>query len=276
MTRNRRAWLTVVTLVALSVLAHADSDLKPNDALFSEGVAAIERGAWDDSIDRFELLADRGFSHADASYDRAIAYVRRAESHGARPGDLGRAAAALGETLLLRSDDADAAFALERVHQEIARRRARAHASAIDLRPSLGWAVVGLLSEDTWTLLSAIGSILLSLGLSVRFLTRARALDLGAVVVASLGAALFAVTASLAALSRYDRLHVHPAVVIVEEARLRDDAGAAITGSGSVVPEGAMVRVVDERGTLARVEWGTLDGWLSLGQLRLLARRAEP
>lgn len=269
-----RGLLRVAALILLSTLARADADADTNSnaALFSEGVAAIERGAWDDAIDRFELLADRGFSHPDASYDGAVAYVERARSHSARPGDLGRAAAALGETLLLRPDDMDAGFALERVHQEIARRRARAHRAEFDLRPSLGWAVVELLSEDTWAALALFGSIALSLGLSLRFLLRSSALKLSAVVVASLGGGVLFLTASLAALSRYDRLHVHPAVVIAEEARLLDDAGAAITGRGSVVPEGAMVRVVDQRGTLARVEWGTLDGWLSLGQLRLLAR----
>ena len=132
--------------------------------------------------------------------------------------------------------------------------------------------MVGLLSEDTWATLAAMGSIALSLGLSARFSLRTPALKLAAVVVASVGLALLSITGSLAALSRYDRLHAHPAVVIVEEARLLDDAGAAIIGQGTVVPEGAMVRVVEERGTLARVESGTLDGWLSLGQLRLLAR----
>jgi hypothetical protein len=272
--RRLRALLGVATLVMLSTgaPADADTDINSNAALFSEGVAAIERGAWDDAVDRFELLADRGFSHPDASYDRAVAYVERARSHAARQGDLGRAAAALGETLLLRPDDTEAGFALERVHQEIARRRARAHRSEFDLRPSLGWAVIELLSEDTWAALAAIGSIALSLGLSLRFLFRSSALKLSAVVVASLSGGMLLVTASLAALSRYDRLHAHPAVVIADEARLLDDAGAAITGPGSVVPEGAMVRVVDQRGTLARVEWGTLEGWLSLGQLRLLAR----
>jgi hypothetical protein len=261
-----------LVLFSATAIADTDAEAEPNAALFTEGIAAMNRGAWDDAIDRFELLADRGFSNANVTYDRGIAYVKRAESHGARPGDLGRAAAALAETLLLEPNDADAAFALERVHQEIARRRARSHASQVDQRPSLGWAVVGLLDEDTWALLAAIGSVALSLGLAVRFAARAAALALGAVVVASLGAALLAVTGSLAALSRYDRVHVHPAVVIVEEARLLDDNGAGITGPGSVVPEGAMVRVVDERGNLARVEWGTLDGWLSLGQLRLLTR----
>jgi hypothetical protein len=59
--------------------------------------------------------------------------------------------------------------------------------------------------------------------------------------------------------------------VIVEEARMLDENGASITGSGSVLPEGAEVEVVERRGTLARIEWGTLEGWLSLGQLRLLA-----
>lgn len=262
----------VIALFSGAALADTDADSEPNGALFTEGIAAMERGAWDDAIDRFELLADRGFSNANVTYDRGVAYVKRAESHGARPGDLGRAAAALAETLLLEPNDVDAIFALERVHQEIARRRARSHASAVDQKPSLGWAVVGLVDEDTWSLLAVIGSVALSLGLAVRFAARAAALALGAVVVASLGAGLFVVTGSLAALSRYDRVHVHPAVVIVEEARLQGDNGTGITGPGSVVPEGAMVRVVDERGNLARVEWGTLDGWLSLGQLRLLTR----
>jgi hypothetical protein len=152
------------------------------------------------------------------------------------------------------------------------RRRSRAGATQVDQKPSLGWAVVGLLTEDTWSLLSAFGSLVATLGLAVRFATTKDAVRLAGVVAASLGAIVLTVTGTLAYLARYERVHFRPAVVVVDEARLLDESGANITGPGSIVPEGAAVRVTGERGTLAHVEWGTLDGWLSFGQLRLLAR----
>ena len=37
-----------------------------------------------------EALADQGFVHPDASYDRGLAYVMRYRAVAARPGDLGR------------------------------------------------------------------------------------------------------------------------------------------------------------------------------------------
>jgi hypothetical protein len=51
-----------------------------------------------------------------------------------------------------------------------------------------------------------------------------------------------------------------------------DESGVTISGVGSVVTEGSSVLVVEQRGTRARVEWGTISGWLSLGQIRILAR----
>jgi tetratricopeptide (TPR) repeat protein len=258
-----------VALPAGAARAEDESDA----VLFSRANEALSRGAYDDAIDRFELLADRGFSHPDASYDRAIAYVRRAESNGARPGDLGRAAAALSETLELRPDDADADVALDRVRQEIVRRRARQGAKDIEPRPSLGWAIVGLAEEDTWALLALFATVAASLGLAVRFVTKASAPRLAGLVAASVGGVVLVITAAMAFLARFERLHYEPAVVIVDEARLSDENGAPITGQGSIVPEGGAVRVDERRGTRAHVEWGTLDGWLPLGQVRLLARR---
>src|SRR5262245_48884028 len=109
----------VFVLFALCLASVAHAETSSNDALFAEAVAAMEKGAWDDAIDRFELLSDRGFVNPDASYDRAFAYVRRAGTRSSRPGDLGRAAAALSETLLARPDDVAAEQALDRVRQEI-------------------------------------------------------------------------------------------------------------------------------------------------------------
>jgi hypothetical protein len=266
------ATLLAVSLLGVSITARA-AGADPDSQLFGEAVAALDKGANDDAIDRLELLADRGFSHPDASYDRAVAYVRRAQSRGAKRGDLGRAAAALAESLELRPDDAEATDALGRVRHEIARRRARSGATEVDLKPSLGWAVVGLFEEDTWALLAMIGSCVASLGIAARLASKKDALRLAGNVAASLGAVTLLVTGALTAFARYERIHYRPAVVVVEEARLHDDSGATISGPGSVVPEGASVRVTDQRGTLAHVEWGTLDGWLSLGQLRILAGR---
>jgi hypothetical protein len=261
---------TLVLAAAPAIGASADS----NEKLFADAVAALDKGALDDAIDRLELLADRGFSHPDASYDRAIAYVRRAQSRGAKRGDLGRASAALAEVLEQRPDDAEASTALGRVRHEIARRRARSGASEVDLKPSLGWAVVGLVEEDTWAILAMIGSGVASLAIALRLVSKKEAVRLGGTIAASLGAVTLLLTGALAAFARYERVHYRPAVVVVEEARLLDDNGATISGPGSLIPEGASVRVTDQKGTLAHVEWGTLDGWLSFGQLRLIAHGA--
>jgi len=93
----------VAATLAAAPPARADGD--SDVALFQGAVTALEQGAIDDAIDRFELLADRGFTHPDASYDRGIAYVRRAASRAGKRGDLGRASAALAEALTLRPDD---------------------------------------------------------------------------------------------------------------------------------------------------------------------------
>jgi hypothetical protein len=271
--RALRLVASAACLVALSTSAGlAAAQPATNDALFAEGVAALEKEAWDDAIDRFELLSDRGFVHPDASFDRALAYVRRAGTRGARPGDLGRAAAALSETLLSRPNDVAAEQALDRVRQEITRKRSQRRIAPVDQRQSLGWAVVGLLPEKTWSLLAAVGALALTIGLFLRFFLQGRAQKLAGVIAAGLGGTVLVVTGSLSYLSRHERLYRLPAVVIAEEARLLTDAGTAITGPGSVVPEGALVHVTDRNGTLVHAEWGTLDGWVSLGQLRLLVR----
>jgi hypothetical protein len=174
--------------------------------------------------------------------------------------------------LLERPGDDDARLALERVRQEITRRRARSGATEVELKPSLGWAVVSLLDENTWAIVAALGSLVTSLGLAALWLSRGPAVRLAGVVAASLGGAQLVVAGSLAAFARYDRVHHRPAVVVVEEARLLDENGATISGPGAVVPEGAAVSISDQKGTLAHVTWGTIDGWMSLGSLRVLSR----
>jgi hypothetical protein len=269
---NRALTACLAAIAVWGVAAPARSEEASNEQLFEKAAESIAAGAFDDAIDRLELLADRGFAHPDASYDRGMAYAGRGLSPNARPGDLGRAAAALAETLEFRPGDEQADAALDRVRHEILRVRAHAGAKEIDLKPSLGLAVVGLLDENTWAVLAALGSLALSIGLLVRLSSSGSRSRLAGVVAGSLGVLVLVIGTSGAAFARHARVTYRPAVVVVGEARLVDESGVTITGVGSVIPEGASVLVVEQRGTRARVEWGTIDGWLSLGQIRILAR----
>jgi hypothetical protein len=245
--------------------------------LFRQGVKAIQRGATDEAIDDFELLADRGFVHPDASFDRAVAYVDRARSHHAHPGDLGRAAAALEETLLLRPGDGQAAHALVRVREEIARRRSHEGDSPVAATPSIGRAVAGLLPEDVWAFGAALGSLLLTAGLIARRLSRRPHVILGGAISVGVGTLLLALCGGLAAAARHFRVSSRPAVVVVDQARLLDAQGRPIQQKNGVpehvaVPEGAKVHIVGHQGQLAHVEWGATHGWVPDNQLRLLVR----
>lgn len=265
------AALLAPALLAMALSSRAEPPLS-DDALFAAGVSALERGATDEAIDDFELLADRGVVHPDISYDRGVAYAKRAASHSARGGDFGRAAAGFREAVLLRPEDDAAAQALERVQHEIARRRARSGAGQIELSPSLRRILTGLLDESTWAVLAAGASLVLTLGLGARLFGKGPRLELAGVVAASLGTLALLVCGGFALLAGRERASTRHAVVIVAEAHLVDDGGATVTGPGSVLPEGASVLVLESRGTRAKVEWGTLEGWMSLGQLRLLSR----
>jgi hypothetical protein len=269
--------LTLGALFARARTAHAEPGA---DSVreFAAANQALKRGAYGEAIDTLELLADHGFVHPDASFDRAVAYVERARSSAAAPGDLGRAAAALCEVLILRPDDDAAEAGLSRIRAEISRRHAREGSAPVLARPSLGRAVTSLFDENTWALVAVSGSLLLALGLALRrFVNRTSAALAGAVGI-GLGALLLIAGASMTAGARHFRLTSSPAVIVVEEAHLLDESGKPLTQkSGAAdsvtIPEGASVYVLERRPTLDRVEWGSTEGWVSPGQLQILATR---
>lgn len=262
-----------IALVALALSATAAAAPTPEQT-FQAGLSALERGALDEAIDQLELLADRGFVHPDASFNRAVAYIERARTPAAHPGDLGRAAAALVETLELRSGDEEAELALERVQSEIARRRARAGSEPMMARPSLWRAVVGLLPERVWAVGAVLGSLALTVGIALRF-GASRRRKLGGSITASIGGLLLALCAALTFAARSQRLGSQPAVVVVPEARLQDASGAPLpaTRAAVAIPEGSYVYVLERRGPRALVEWGTTQGWVDTGQIRIVPRR---
>jgi hypothetical protein len=262
--------LSLVTALAGRAAA-ADAPEKA----FSDAAGAIERGAYDDAIDRLELLADQGFTHPDASYNRAVAYLARAQSSRGKVGDFGRAVAALAETSLLRPGDADAESALERVQAEIARRRAREGRDQVTARPSLARAVSGLANENVWDGLAAVGSLLLSAGLLVRWWSARSTWRLGANLTLAIGGVLLIIFGGLAAAARHFRSISDPGVIVVNEARMLDENGNVLSNKEAgiehdAIPEGAIVEVHERRGQLLRVEWGTTRAWVSIGQLVML------
>src|SRR6185369_5524418 len=103
----------------LFVFATSRANAETPDQAYAAALAALAKGAHNDAIDRLELLADQGVVDADASTARAAAYLARADGQAAQAGDLGRAAAALNEALLLRPNDAQAEQALDAVQAEI-------------------------------------------------------------------------------------------------------------------------------------------------------------
>jgi hypothetical protein len=245
--------------------------------LFQAAAHALDQGAISEAIDDLELLSDRGFRHPDASFDRAAAYVARARSAQARPGDLGRAAAALSETLVDRPDDDEARAALDGVRAEISRRRVRQGSDPVIARPSLLRAVIGVFSEEVWAAGAVLGALALSIGLGLRLWTRRPHIRLTGSTAASIGAIIWVSFGAATLAEAHLRRTSDPAVVVVPDARLLDEHGIPVAPQRGLestsIPEGADVYVRERRGPMVRVEWGSSLGWISSTDVRVIAAR---
>jgi hypothetical protein len=191
------------------------------------------------------------------------------------PGDLGRAVHGFEEAHDLARDPRladDAARALVTVRSEVARRRARAGEPVeVDPGRSLGRTVAGLLAEDTWAAFSIAASVILALGLFVRWLGRAGRIRVAGGIAAGVAAPALVLSMAMTLASRHDRLSLREAVLVAPSARPSDERGIPIQGA-TPLPEGARVEVVDARGLATRVRFGTIEAWVAPGALRELAR----
>jgi hypothetical protein len=292
---RRRAFeaaVAVLLMVGLSAsgVAAADDPTNPPaadtpESLFRKGVSALRDGSVNEAVEIFEALADRGFVDPDASYDRSLSYLGRVRAGTEHPGDLGRAAAALEEALLLRPDDKEAESALDLVRAEVARRRARGGATAeLESRPTLERAVVGIVSERTWSFLAAFSSLLLTLGLVLRMIAASRdddpsdqkaaaregTMHLASAIIVPLGSLCLVVFAGLAVGARQLRLTTRDGVVVTPEAHLVTEKGVLTTRGP--IPEAARVEIGEQRGALVHVRWGAVEGWTQSDAVRRLAR----
>ena len=276
----------------LPTITLAEEPPAPDTALFEKAGKALAAGEYGAAIDALESLADRGYQHPDASFDRGLAYLMRIRARAEKPGDLGRAAAAFEETLRLRPDDAEAEKSLDLVRAEVTRRRARKDNKAVDQRPTLDRLVVDLASDRAWTLASVIASCLLALGFVLRRFDRpekteereprsaeataaqkaasgpAHPLRVAGSVLVIVGTVALLVLAPIAWHARTLRLTTRPGVIVVTEAHLTDETGKA--SGGDPIPEAAAVEVGERAAGLVHVRWGATEGWLPATSVRVL------
>ncbi|HEY5957673.1 MAG TPA: hypothetical protein VIV60_14010, partial [Polyangiaceae bacterium] len=230
------ASLIASCLIALSAVGYGETaydDLSQQDrSLFDAANSALAKGAPTEAIQQLELLADHGVIHPDVSFNRAVAYALRAHSPQARPGDYGRATYALSEVLALRPDDVEAAALLERVERELSRARSRRGTPSVLAKPRLSRAIVGLLPENLWAGLSVLASIATTLGILFRFGASRPRQRLAGGITAWLSAALLALTAFGLYRAVQERNGTRRGIVVAEEARLLDAAGAPMSAKG--------------------------------------------
>ncbi|MBK8251415.1 MAG: hypothetical protein IPK82_01945 [Polyangiaceae bacterium] len=268
-----------------------------NDAaLFEKGGVALSKGEYGAAIDSLEALADRGFLHPDASYNRGLAYVMRIRSGAAKPGDFGRAAAAFEECLLLSPNDTSAEAALDAVRGEVTRRRSKKGGSTMDARPTLDRAIAALMSERAWTIASIITSIVLAIGIFFRRIDDnkldkiaekqgetikedspekpaqikgpAHPIHVAGTVMVAVSVVLLCFLVPFAWHARTLKATTKPGVIVVNEAYLTDDTGRA--KGGDPVPEAASVEVGERRGVITHIRWGAAEGWVPSTSVRVL------
>lgn len=270
MTWHPRLGLVLLTgaLVTLATSSQADDAASPREP-FRRGAEALAAGRYDDAIAELEAFADREAPHPDASFDLGAAYVLRVKSGAERPADLGRAAAAFEETLLLRPSDADARHALELVRAEIARRRARTGKAVVVATPTLDRALVGLASPRAWSALAIAFGWLLALGLWLR--RRRGTAELAGLLLAPVSGVLLAALVPITLWADHLDRHRRPAVLVAREAYLGNEDGVSL--GGDPVVEGAHLELVETRGDRAQVRYGAREGWIPSETMRVVRRR---
>jgi hypothetical protein len=269
-------WIAHGTLFAALLLLRPASAVAPesDEALFGEAVTALEREAYDDAIDRFELLGDRGVMRANLSFNRALAYLGRGLGPRAEPGDLGQAVAGIEEARLLGDERPETAVLLEELRRQIARNSAQRGKAPVLVHPELGRALVGLLAENAWAVLAMVASVLTAIGLGFRLFGRELWRRVAGPVLLSVGSLILVLSLAATSAARSYRLNSQPAVLVHDKTPLLDERGLALTKSNQVedntVPEGSLLYVLERRGQLSRVQWGSASGWVRSPHIRVL------
>lgn len=268
-----RAWarrISVLVLAGPTLCWAADTG-----ELLQTSAAQLSAGQIDAAIAELERAADEGRRHPDLSFNRGLAYARRAKSPGERAGDLGQAAAAFAETLAVRPDDVDAQRGLEDSQLSVARRNSSGKSQqGAQVSAPLGLLERALLSMSPAVLfwLSAAGSLLLCIGIVVR-LARSDLWRLVGTIAASLGALLLLPCAGLHLARQALFSQAKMAVVIASSAEVVDETGRRVPGSAQFAESTLLYVTGPERGLVRLVGVGSRQH-LRVGQVRLVSRDA--
>ncbi|MFO0661727.1 MAG: hypothetical protein U0165_18120 [Polyangiaceae bacterium] len=263
-TRARGALVAMLLAFSPASLMAADS---PADVL-RRANEACDRGALRECIEIHESFVDAGGQHPDVSFNRGLAYLARVRKGDAKPGDLGRAAAAFEETLMLRPDDLPAQQALDLIRGQVAKRAARNGGDVeVSVGPPPARALAELVSETTWAVIALVGALVLTVSLIVRRSAHG-ATQLAGNIGSAIGLALTVIMGGMTWLASHERHAAGAGVVIAPEARLLDDKGAPL--GVPALPEAARVDVLDRKGATLRVRWGQREGNVPLQQVRVL------
>ena len=210
------------------------------------------------------------------SFNRAVAYIKRAHTSRAQPGDLGRAVAALEEAITLRPSDTQAEATLERVQSELSRERSRRGAQSLLARPSIGRALVRLFPENFWALACVTASGLCTLGLLAAFLASSPRRRFVGKVVASISGAFGILSSATLFFAVQTRHEITIGVVTVSEARLRDAAGVplpvSVARDTTSIPEGALVDISRTSEGYSEILWGETKAWVKASDLQVLPK----
>lgn len=271
------AALTSSLLLLLAATLARGAYASEDDQVFNRATQALQSERYSEAIELLEQLSDRGVVRVNASHNRALAYLLRAESPKRKPGDLGQASAALREELLLDPSHSAAENALGEVSREISRQRAQRGLDPVVVEPPLSYAFVNLLPENAWAWAALLGSLALSVGLVLRTRPSDSPARLAGQIATLAGAVCLSLFGAVTFLAQQQSINLRPAVVVVAEAALLDAQGArqsakALGVDSNSIPEGAAVLVSASNGRLMEVSWGSFKAWVSSTDLRLLAQ----
>jgi hypothetical protein len=238
---------------------------------FESATSALEGARIEEAISSFESMADRGLAHPDASFNRALSYLKRAHSPSARPGDLGQAIAGFRETLELRRDDETVLPLLDGALLEIAARQSGGKDAQVSWSEPLHVQALRVFDPTLLLGVAAFGAVVFIAALlsTIKAHLRARGLAiliLGGIIW-SLGSALYGLRQTFVADARYG-------VVVVPRAEPRDELARKVRGTAPLT-EGALVRVAEQRGSLFAVDLGGQFIWIQASDLRLLQKPDE-
>lgn len=223
-----------------------------------------------EAIRELEAFADSGMLHADLSFNRGLAYLRRAGSAAGQAGDYGQAAAGFAETLLERPDDAEAARGLEEAQLAVSRKKAQGAGGGAAVTEPLGLFEKALdsVSKTLLLCLAIVGSLLSCVGVILRRAERESRRTAGVI---TLGVGLLLLIPSFGFAELRDHLFASAevAVVIAPQAPIFDAAGKRLA-QVPALEESTVVHIGSaQRGMVPLVGLGTKK-WIRLGQLRVL------